>query len=160
MFDTESCNTLDLEDIYKILCDLELETDYYTGDIVINGLKFKDNVITFRYLGNEVSIREDNNNTDGIAIKGIDTDELISFFDEHGYDIHITNMAVGWKHEYCFLTQNAAEKYLCKYGYDHSEDAHTYCICTYRDPEIAKLMEIIETVDWSNISTLIKENRI
>lgn len=151
LFDTENCNTLDLEDIYKILCDLELETDYYTGDIVVNGLKFEDDVITFRFLGSEVSIMEDNDNTDGIVIKGIDTDELISFFEEHGYEIHITNMAVGWKHEYCFLTQKAAENYLCKFGHNHSEDAHTYCICTYRDPEITRLMDIVETIDWDKV---------
>lgn len=151
LFDTENCNTLDLEDIYNILCYLELETDYYTGDIVINGLKFEDSIIKFRYLGEEVSIRQDNDNTGGIVIKGIDMDELISFFEEHGYEINIVNMAVNWEQKFCFLTQKAAENYLKRKGHNHHPDAHTYCICTYCDPEIAKLMEILERVDWDKV---------
>lgn len=154
LFDTENCNTLDLEDIYNILCYLELETDYYTGDIVINGLKFEDGIIKFRYLEEEVSIRQDNDNTDGIVIKGIDVDELISFFEEHEYKINIVNMVVNWEHQFCFLTQKAAENYLRKYGYNHHPDAHTYCICTYRDQELATLMEIIERVDWNKVGNV------
>ena len=63
-------------------------------------------------------------------------------------------MRVGWKHQFCFLTQKAAENYLKRKGHNHSKDAHTYCICTYQDPEIARLMEIIETVDWGRIANI------
>ena len=53
--------------------------------------------------------------------------------------------------KFCFLTQKAAENYLKRKGHNHHSDAHTYCICTYCDPEIAKLMEILERVDWDKV---------
>ena len=63
-------------------------------------------------------------------------------------------MMVNWEYKFCFLTQKAAENYLKRKEHRHSVDAHTYCICTYQDPEIAKLMEIIETVDWGRIANI------
>ena len=152
LYDSENCNNLDLEDIYDILKVLELETDYYTGELVIENLNFENNIITFAYAGSKVSISRDSDNEDGIIIKGMDADELISFFNDNFYEIVIVNMRVSWKREFCFLTQKAAENYLKRKGHNHSVDAHTYCICTYQDPEIAKLMEIIETVDWGKLA--------
>ena len=154
LYDSENCNNLDLEDIYDILKALELETDYYTGELVVENLNFENNIITFAYAGSKVSISRDSDNEDGVIIKGMDADELISFFNDNSYEIVIVNMRVGWKHQLCFLTQKAAENYLKSKGYNHSKDAHTYCICTYQDPEIAKLMEIIETVDWGRIANI------
>lgn len=151
LYDTESCNTLDVEDIYKILYDLKSAIDYYTLDIAINDLKSKDGGITFKYLGNHVSITEDNSNRDGIVIKGISPNELISFFEEHGYDIYIVNMRINWVHKFCFLTEKAAREYLMKNAHHHSVDAHTYCICTHRDPELKKVMDILESVNWSEL---------
>ena len=153
LFDLESCNYLDLEDIYDILCDFELEIDYYTEEIVINCLKFENNTITFKYLNEEAIISKDNNNTDGIIVKGIYVDKLINFLNAHGYSIDITYMMVNWEYKFCFLTQKAAENYLKRKEHKHSVDAHTYCICTYQDPEIAKLMDIIESTDWDNVNT-------
>ena len=153
LYSPENCNNLDLEDIYDILKALEFETDYYTGELVIENLNFENDVITFTYFGRKSSISKDNNNKDSIAIKGVCVGELISFFNENFYEIVIVNMRVGWKHEFCFLTQKAAENYLKRKGYNHSKDAHTYCICTYEDPEIAKLMDIIESTDWDSVNT-------
>ena len=154
LFDSINCNALNLKDIYEILKCVELKTDYYTGDLVIENLNFENNIITFTYAGSKASILEDNDNEDGIVIKGVCVDELISFLDENGYDITVVDMRVGWKHQFCFLTQKAAENYLKKKGHNHSKDAHTYCICTYQDPEIARLMEIIETVDWGRTANI------
>lgn len=153
LYDSENCNNLDLEDIYDILNVLELETDYYTGELVIENLNFENSTITFTYVGNRVSISRDSDNEDGILIKGMDVDELISFFNDNFYEIVIVNMRVGWKHQFCFLTQKAAENYLKRKGHNHSKDAHTYCICTYQDPEIARLMDIIESTDWDSVNT-------
>nr|DAN80032.1 MAG TPA: hypothetical protein [Caudoviricetes sp.] len=153
LYDSENCNVLDLEDIYDILKALEFETDYYTGELVIENLNFENNIITFAYAGSKVSISRDSDNEDGIIIKGMDADELISFFNDNFYEIVTVNMRVGWKHQFCFLTQKAAENYLKRKGHNHSKDAHTYCICTYEDPEIAKLMDIIESTDWDSVNT-------
>ena len=154
LYDSENCNNLDLKDIYDILKALEFETDYYSEELVIENLNFENDVITFTYFGRKSSISKDNNNKGGIIIKGVCVDELISFFNDNFYEIVIVNMRVGWKHQFCFLTQKAAENYLKRKGHNHSKDAHTYCICTYQDPEIAKLMEIIETVDWGRIANI------
>lgn len=153
LYSPENCNNLDLEDIYDILKALEFETDYYTGELVIENLNFENDVITFTYFGRKSSISKDNNNKDSIAIKGVCVGELISFFNDNFYEIVIVNMRVGWKHQFCFLTQKAAENYLKRKGHNHSKDAHTYCICTYEDPEIAKLMDIIESTDWDSVNT-------
>ena len=153
LYDSENYNNLDLKDIYDILKALEFETDYYTEELVIENLNFKNNIITFAYAGSKVSISRDSDNEDGVIIKGMDVDELISFFNDNFYEIVIVNMRVGWKHQFCFLTQKAAENYLKRKGHNHSKDAHTYCICTYEDPEIAKLMDIIESTDWDSVNT-------
>lgn len=153
LYDSENCNNLDLKDIYDILKALEFETDYYTGELVIENLNFENDVITFTYFGRKSSISKDNNNKGGIIIKGVCVGELISFFNDNFYEIVIVNMRVGWKHQFCFLTQKAAENYLKRKGHNHSKDAHTYCICTYEDPEIAKLMDIIESTDWDSVNT-------
>ncbi|MBB1548970.1 MAG: hypothetical protein HG450_003090 [Clostridiales bacterium] len=153
LYDSENCNNLDLRDIYDILKALEFETDYYTGELVIENLNFENDVITFTYFGRKSSISKDNNNKDSIAIKGVCVGELISFFNDNFYEIVRVNMIVGWKHQFCFLTQKAAENYLKRKGHNHSKDAHTYCICTYEDPEIAKLMDIIESTDWDSVNT-------
>lgn len=154
LYDSENYNNLDLKDIYDILKALEFETDYYTEELVIENLNFENDVITFTYFGRKSSISKDNNNKDGIIIKGVCVGELISFFNDNFYEIVMVNMRVGWKHEFCFLTQKAAENYLKRKGHNHSKDAHTYCICTYEDPEIARLMDIIETVDWGRIANI------
>ena len=153
LYDSENCNNLDLKDIYDILKALEFETDYYTEELVIENLNFENDVITFTYFGRKSSISKDNNNKDGIIMKGVCVGELISFFNDNFYEIVMVNMRVGWKHQFCLLTQKAAENYLKRKGHNHSKDAHTYCICTYEDPEIAKLMDIIESTDWDNVNT-------
>lgn len=160
LYDSENCNNLDLKDIYDILKALEFETDYYSEELVIENLNFENDVITFTYFGRKSSISKDNNNEGGIIIKGVCVGELISFFNDNFYEIVIVNMRVGWKHQFCFLTQKAAENYLKRKGHNHSKDAHTYCICTYEDPEIAKLMDIIESTDWDSVNTTkIKEDK-
>lgn len=153
LYDSENCNNLDLKDIYDILKALEFETDYYSEELVIENLNFENDVITFTYFGRKSSISKDNNNKGGIIIKGVCVGELISFFNDNFYEIVIVNMRVGWKHQFCFLTQKAAENYLKRKGYNHSKDAHTYCICTYQDPEIARLMDIVESTNWDSVNT-------
>lgn len=134
------------------LKDVEAVTNYNTDEIIPDSLNYENNIISFTYFGEEVTISKDNNNSDGIIINGIDTDELLTIFEDYGYSIDITYMMVNWDYKFCFLTQKAAENYLKRKGHRHSVDAHTYCICTYQDLEIAKLMEIIEMVDWGKLA--------
>lgn len=148
LFESENVCDCTVDDIYEYFTNID---DYVTRD------KYFPDIKTLEYIKGKyikVSIEENiyiaktDKNDLGILID----DELVDFLREYVCEsIELLYWKEGWKHEHCFLTQKAAENYLRKYGYNHSEDAHTYCICTYRDPEIARLMEIIETVDWEKV---------
>lgn len=145
LYNPNECQALNVDNIYDDLIDYvdsinDMEVENIEYNKVNHRLVFNYDV----YRSAEIYMIDEGN--DSISVN----DDALEFLKEYlyGEDIRICYMQVDWKHEYCFLTQKAAENYLRKYGYHHSEDAHTYCICTYRDPEIARLMDIIETVDW------------
>lgn len=144
------CRALDTDDIYNELMeyvdnhnDLEVENIVYNAD---------ESRLIFDYDGYrsaEIYMTDDGN--DSIYIN----EDALEFIQEYLYseDVRICYMQVDWKREFCFLTQKAAENYLKRKGHNHSKDAHTYCICTYQDPEIARLMDIIESTDWDSVNT-------
>lgn len=47
-----------------------------------------------------------------------------------------------------FLTQKAAEEHLKSNYYHYSEDAHTYAMTSWRNPETEKLWKILKEIDW------------
>ena len=151
LYDTYSCNYLDLVDVYKLLKDNESETDYYDVKLLFDNLKYKNNEISFNYCSeDEVIIKE--LEKENIKIKTrFCNDEIISNIIDLNNNINVSYRKIGWQNKFAFLTQKAAEEYLKTYGYNHSDDAHTYCICTYRDTEIAKLMDIVESIDWDRV---------
>lgn len=51
-----------------------------------------------------------------------------------------------------FLTHKECENHLRKYGYNYSEDAHAYAMTAYRSPEVEKLLNLLETVDWDSVN--------
>lgn len=50
-----------------------------------------------------------------------------------------------------FLTQKAAEKHLRANDYHYSEDAHTYAMTSWRNPETEQLWKILRGVDWNRL---------
>lgn len=50
-----------------------------------------------------------------------------------------------------FLTQKAAEEHLRANSHHYSEDAHTYAMTSWRNPETEKLWKILQTVDFEKI---------
>lgn len=150
LYDPCECRALDTDDIYNELMeyvdnhnDLEVENIVYNAD---------ESRLIFDYDGYrsaEIYMTDDGN--DSIYVN----EDALEFIQEYLYseDVRICYMQVDWKREFCFLTQKAAENYLKRKGHNHSKDAHTYCICTYQDPEIARLMDIIESTDWDSINT-------
>ncbi|MCW6662922.1 hypothetical protein NHG29_01405 [Aerococcaceae bacterium NML160702] len=50
-----------------------------------------------------------------------------------------------------FLTQKAATEHLRRNAHNYTEDARTYCMHAYRCPEYERLLEILSTVDWSEV---------
>ena len=53
-----------------------------------------------------------------------------------------------------FLTKEAAEKYLEKYGYNHPKGSHPYAMTAYRSTEIETVWKLLETTDWKRLASL------
>lgn len=47
-----------------------------------------------------------------------------------------------------FLTKKEAEEHIQRNKHHYGADAHPYAMTAWRSPEVAKLLEILETVDW------------
>lgn len=47
-----------------------------------------------------------------------------------------------------FLTEKSARKHLELNHYHYSNDAHTYCMCAWRSPEVEKLWKILRETQW------------
>lgn len=124
--------------------DLEVENIVYNVD---------EGRLIFDYDGYksaEIYMTDDAN--DSIYVN----EDALEFIQQYLYseEVIVCYMQINWKREFCFLTQKAAENYLKRKGHNHSKDAHTYCICTYEDPEIARLMDIIESTDWDKVGNV------
>lgn len=50
-----------------------------------------------------------------------------------------------------FLTHEDCEEHLRRYGYNYSDDAHAYAMTAQRSPRYERLLEILKTVDWSEL---------
>ena len=48
-----------------------------------------------------------------------------------------------------FLTKRACKDYIKRYSYNHNKP-HTYAICAYRNPELAKLLKILGNLNFSD----------
>lgn len=47
-----------------------------------------------------------------------------------------------------FLTEKEAREHLERNHYHYSEDAHTYCMCAWRSPDVEKLWKILRETKW------------
>lgn len=47
-----------------------------------------------------------------------------------------------------FLTEKEAREHLERNYYHYSQDAHTYCMCAWRSPEVEKLWKILRETKW------------
>lgn len=146
LYDPNECRALDKNDIYISLMEyIEL-----CNEREVENIKYdEEGQLSFDYDGyKHAVVSMENRGKNAINVN----EDALEFIKENLYeDSRICYMQVDWKHELCFLTQKAAENYLHRYGYNHSVNAHTYCICTYRDTEIAKLMDIVESIDWDRV---------
>lgn len=52
-----------------------------------------------------------------------------------------------------FLTRKAALEHLEKNGHHYCNDAHTFCMTAWRNPEMEHLISILRTVDFDKIPT-------
>lgn len=148
LYDPNNCRALSTEDIYNELVEyMEQINDIEVCDVMYNP---KEDRLIFEYDGYRgATVYGTKDGNDAIYVD----DNALEFIQEYLYgdDVQICYMQKNWVYEFCFLTQKAAEDYLRRKGHNHHPDAHTYCICTYCDPEIERLMEILERVDWDKV---------
>lgn len=50
-----------------------------------------------------------------------------------------------------FLTEKEAREHLERNHYHYSDDAHTYCMCAWRSPEVERLWKILREVKWDEL---------
>lgn len=54
------------------------------------------------------------------------------------------------RHTVAFLTKRACEEYINKFGYNHNHH-RTYAMTAYRNFELARLLDIIQTMNFDEI---------
>ena len=50
-----------------------------------------------------------------------------------------------------FLTEKAAREHLQRNDYHYSGDAHTYCMCSWRSPDVERLWKILREIRWEGV---------
>lgn len=81
-------------------------------------------------------------------------EEIAEWLNRQGYDCRIANYKIIGKiyPNTMFLTQKAAEDHLRNNSYHYSEDAHTYAMTSWRNPETEMLWRILQQTDWKCLS--------
>ena len=87
-------------------------------------------------------------------------EDVADWLNENGYDYRVANYRIISKiyPDTMFLTQKEAERHLKANDYHYSEDAHTYAMTSWRNPETEKLWKIIQQVDWDRLKEILKKN--
>lgn len=95
---------------------------------------------------------------DGESYEVSDFDDLMLVFEEQLIDrYHICYTAQ--QSENCsdslFLTHKDCEDYLRKYHYNHPQDAHAYAMTAVRSPRFERLINILQTIDFTALEKLL-----
>lgn len=77
-----------------------------------------------------------------VEYKVIDEDDYREVFYTNEHHVYPNTM---------FITKKDAKEHLENNYYHYSKDAHTYAMTAWRSPQVEKLYEILENVDWSSI---------
>lgn len=79
-------------------------------------------------------------------------EDVNEFLSDEGYDdvriLGISNRPIAYPNT-MFLTEKEARGHLERNHYHYSEDAHTYCMCAWRSPEVEKLWKILRETKWN-----------
>lgn len=81
-------------------------------------------------------------------------EELNEFLSDNGYsEVEVIGVAIRpvIYPNTMFLTEKAAREHLQKNDYHYSEDAHTYCMCSWRSPEVERLWKILRETRWDGV---------
>lgn len=86
----------------------------------------------------------------------MDVDDLNEFLKDNGYE---DTQLVGFSIKpvvypgTMFITEKAAREHLERNYYHYSDDAHTYCMCAWRSPDVERLWKILREVKWDELQT-------
>lgn len=82
-----------------------------------------------------------------------DMGEVAEWLRDQGYDYRVAEYRLHQKNydSTMFLTQKAAEDHLRKNYYHYSDDAHTYAMTAWRNPEADMLWKILQEVNWESL---------
>lgn len=78
-------------------------------------------------------------------------EEVNEFLTDNGYeDVNMIGISIRpfVYPNTMFITEKEAREHLGRNDYHYSEDAHTYCMCAWRSPDVEKLWDILRKVDW------------
>lgn len=90
----------------------------------------------------------------------LSVDELNELFSDNGYgDVMIVGLSIRpiMYPNTMFLTEKEAREHLERNHYHYSEDAHTYCMCAWRSPEVEKLWKILRETKWDQLRRMKNE---
>lgn len=83
----------------------------------------------------------------------LSAEEVNDFLSGEGYgDVRIVGISNGplAYPNTMFLTEKEAREHLERNYYHYSEDAHTYCMCAWRSPDVEKLWKILRETKWDS----------
>lgn len=80
-------------------------------------------------------------------------EDMCEWLNDKGYEFTVSNYRIIPKiyENTMFLTNKEAQEHLKANYYHYSDDAHTYAMTSWRNPETEKLWEILQKVDWEKI---------
>lgn len=81
------------------------------------------------------------------------TEELLDFLKEHGimpddYDIMYYRNVHYIYPDTMFLTNRSCKEHIKANHYHYSSDAHSYAMTAWRSPEVSRLFDILDKIDW------------
>lgn len=150
LYDKEACEVLaeDAEGICEYINEYLLEAineerplkEKYT--VTYEEAVFGDDVICVTWIDEDY---------DEQRMELSDINDIQEWLNEHGYDYEVISYKIIPKiyKDTMFLTQKDAEEHLKANDYHYSADAHTYAMTAWRSPRVAKLIEILQKVDWN-----------
>ena len=111
--------------------------------------------ITFIDRGNfyQVEFGEDENREkDSIFC----SEELLDFLKEHGiitddYELVYYRNVHRIYPDTMFLTNRSCKEHIKKNYYHYNEDAHSYAMTAWRSPEVKRLFDILDKINWKEI---------
>lgn len=152
----DGSDLVDRENSATHATDMESAAEYIKDNLLdeINGLDGVDRKIELIEGIFHPCIRiswEDDDFEDYVEFDNME--EVAEWLNEQGYEYGVANyknVSMIYPNT-LFLTQKAAEDHLRANYYHYSEDAHTYAMTSWRNPETERLWKILQEVDWESL---------